>query len=117
MVQRTGEAIEKIRKRMLTAQSQQKSYADVQRRKLEFNVGAKVFLKVPPMKSIMRFGKKDKLSPRYIGPFEILERIGDVAYCWLLKINFALPIKSEKQNAAEAWYQELLKFFKTFLNL
>ena len=80
LVQRTGEAIEKIHKRMLTAQSRQKSYVDVRRRKLEFNVGAKVFLKVSPMKSIMRFGKKGKLSPRYIGPFEILERIGDVAY-------------------------------------
>ena len=80
MVQRTSEAIKKIRKRMLTAQSRQKSYTDVRRRKLEFNVGDKVFLKVAPMKGIMRFGMKGKLSPRFIGPFEILERVGEVAY-------------------------------------
>ena len=60
--------------------SEQKSYADVRRRKLEFNVGDKVFLKIAPMKGVMRFGKKGKLSPRYIGPYEILERIGKVAY-------------------------------------
>ena len=80
LVQRTGEAVEKIRKRILTAQSRQKSYTDVRRRKLEFNVGDKVFLKVAPMKGVMRFGKKGKLSPRFIGPFEILERVGKVAY-------------------------------------
>ncbi|KAL5537439.1 hypothetical protein UlMin_045822 [Ulmus minor] len=63
-----------------TAQSRQKSYADKRRRPLEFLVGDSVFLKVAPMKGVMRFGKKGKLSPRYIGPFEILERIGKVAY-------------------------------------
>ena len=62
LVQRTGEDIEKIHKRMLTAQSRQKSYADVRRRKLKFNVGDKVFLKVAPMKGIMRFGKKRKVE-------------------------------------------------------
>ncbi|KAL5573266.1 hypothetical protein UlMin_022863 [Ulmus minor] len=65
---------------MKAAQSRQKSYADKRRRPLEFQVGDLVFLKVAPMKGVMRFGKKGKLSPRYIGPFEILERIGKVAY-------------------------------------
>ncbi|KAL5537390.1 hypothetical protein UlMin_045543 [Ulmus minor] len=65
---------------MKTAQSRQKSYADRRRRPLEFKEGDFVFLKVAPMKGVMRFGKKGKLSPRYIGPFEILERIGKVAY-------------------------------------
>ena len=64
---------------MLTAQSRQKSYADVRRRKMEFNVEDKVFLKVAPMKGVMRFGKKGKLSPHFVGPFEILERVGEVA--------------------------------------
>ncbi|KAL5551009.1 hypothetical protein UlMin_001185 [Ulmus minor] len=63
---------------METAQSRQKSYADKRRRPLEFQVGDLVFLKVAPMKGVMRFGKKGKLSPRFIGPFEILERIGKV---------------------------------------
>ncbi|KAL5542751.1 hypothetical protein UlMin_010461 [Ulmus minor] len=62
------------------AVNRQKSYADRRRRPLEFKEGDYVFLKVAPMKGVMRFGKKGKLSPRYIGPFEILERIGKVAY-------------------------------------
>ena len=69
-----------IRKRLLTAQSRQKSYADVRRRPLEFEVGDYVFLKVMPERGVVRFGKRGKLSPRFIGPFEILERVGTVAY-------------------------------------
>ena len=65
---------------MLTAQSRQKSYADLKRRDIEFAVGEFVFLKISPMKGVMRFGKKGKLSPRYIGLFEILDRVGQVAY-------------------------------------
>ncbi|TYK23807.1 pol protein [Cucumis melo var. makuwa] len=63
-----------------TTQSRQKSYADVRRKDLEFNVGDKVFLKVEPMKGVLRFERKGKLSPRFVGSFEILERIGPVAY-------------------------------------
>ncbi|KAK6121488.1 hypothetical protein DH2020_044767 [Rehmannia glutinosa] len=58
----------------------QKSYADKRRKDLEFEVGDFVFIKVSPMKGIMRFGKKGKLSPRYVGPYMIVERIGKVAY-------------------------------------
>ncbi|KAL6332469.1 hypothetical protein AAG906_008497 [Vitis piasezkii] len=64
-----------------SAQSRHKSYlADHRRRDLEFEVGDHVFLKVSPMKSVMRFGRKGKLSPRFVGPFEILERVGTLAY-------------------------------------
>ncbi|KAL0558732.1 hypothetical protein IC582_003314 [Cucumis melo] len=80
LVQSTNEAIQKIRSRMHTAQSTQKSYADVRRKDLEFEVGDKVFLKVAPMKGVLRFERRGKLSPRFVGPFEILERIGHVAY-------------------------------------
>ncbi|KAA0059509.1 pol protein [Cucumis melo var. makuwa] len=80
LVQTTNEAIQKIRARMLTAHSRQKSYADVRHKDLEFDVGDMVFLKVAPMKGVLRFEKKGKLSPRFVGPFEILERIGPVAY-------------------------------------
>ncbi|KAA0060839.1 pol protein [Cucumis melo var. makuwa] len=80
LVQSTNEAIQKIRSRMHTAQSRQKSYADVRRKDLEFDVGDKVFLKVAPMKGVLRFERRGKLSPRFVGPFEILERIGPVAY-------------------------------------
>ncbi|XP_073121423.1 uncharacterized protein [Henckelia pumila] len=74
------DVIANIRDRMLTAQSRQKSYADQRRRDLEFEIGDHVFLKVSPWKGVVRFGKKGKLSPRYIGPFEILEKVGARAY-------------------------------------
>uniref|UniRef100_A0A2N9IMJ0 RNA-directed DNA polymerase n=1 Tax=Fagus sylvatica TaxID=28930 RepID=A0A2N9IMJ0_FAGSY len=80
IIQITSEKIRLIRERIQTAQSRQKSYADRRRRDLEFTVGDHVFLKVSPWKGITRFGHKGKLSPRYIGPFEILERVGLVAY-------------------------------------
>ncbi|KAL0544185.1 hypothetical protein IC582_019298 [Cucumis melo] len=80
LVQSTNEAIQKIRSRMHIAQSRQKSYADVRRKDLEFEIGDKVFLKVAPMKGVLRFERRGKLSPRFVGPFEILERIGPVAY-------------------------------------
>nr|XP_016479974.1 PREDICTED: uncharacterized protein LOC107801203 [Nicotiana tabacum] len=69
-----------IQEQLKIAQSRQKSYTDIRRRDLEFREGDYVFLKVSPMKGIMRFGRKGKLSPRYIGPYSILERIGLVAY-------------------------------------
>ncbi|XP_073149378.1 uncharacterized protein [Henckelia pumila] len=80
IVQQTVDMIAKIRDKMLTAQSRQKSYADRRRRELEFQVGDHVFLKVSPWKGVLRFGKKGKLSPRYIGPFEILDKVGTRAY-------------------------------------
>ncbi|KAA0035421.1 pol protein [Cucumis melo var. makuwa] len=65
---------------MHTTQSRQKSYADVRRKDLEFDVGDKVFLKVAPMRGVLRFERRGKLSPHFVGLFEILERIGLVAY-------------------------------------
>ena len=69
-----------IRQRLLTAQSLQKSYVDVRRRPLGFEVGDPISLKVIPKRGVVRFGKHGKLSPRFIGPFKILERMGTVAY-------------------------------------
>ena len=69
-----------IRERLKVAQDRQKSYANVRRRELEFEVDDMVFLKVAPWKGVIRFRKKGKLNPRYIGPFRIVERIGPVAY-------------------------------------
>ena len=62
------------------AQSRQKNYADIRRRPLEFEVGDHVFLKVMPKSGVVRFCKQGKLAPRYIGPFEVLERVGTIAY-------------------------------------
>ena len=64
----------------LIRDTSEKSYADVRRRPLEFGVGKHIFLKVMPKRGVVRFDKHGKLSPRFIGPFEILERIGTVAY-------------------------------------
>ena len=78
-----GDNLEKvglIPKRLLTAQSRQKSYADRRHRPLEFEVGDHVFLKVMPKRGVVRFGKQGKLAPRYIRPFKVLERVGTVAY-------------------------------------
>ena len=80
LVQATSENVKLIREKLKTAQERQKSYADKRRRDLEFEVGDKVFLKLSPWKGILRFGRKGKLSPRYIGPYEILERIEPSAY-------------------------------------
>ena len=80
LIRDTSEKVSLIRQRLLTAQSRQKSYDDVRRLPLEFEVGDHAFLKVMPKRGVISFGKREKLSPRFIGPFEILERIGTVAY-------------------------------------
>ena len=80
LIRDTSEKVSLIRKRLLTAQSRQKSYSDVRRRPLEFEVGNHVFLKVMPKREVVRFDKHRKLSSRFIGPFEILKRVGTVAY-------------------------------------
>ena len=80
LIRDTSKKMSLIRQRLLTAQSRRKSYANVRRRPLEFEVGDHVFLKVMPKRGVLRFGKRGKLSPRFIGPFEILERVGTVAY-------------------------------------
>ena len=80
LIRDTSEKVSLIRQRLLTAQSQQKSYADVRRRPLEFEVGDHVFLKGMPKRGVVKFDKRGKLLPRFIGPFEILERVGTVAY-------------------------------------
>ena len=86
LIRGTFKKVSLVRQRLLTAQSWQKSYADVRRRPLEFEVGDHVFLKVMPKRGVVRFGKRGKLSPRFIGPFEILERVGTVVY------RLALPL-------------------------
>ncbi|XP_049399853.1 uncharacterized protein LOC125863925 [Solanum stenotomum] len=80
LVQQAIEKVKLIRDRLHTTQCRQKSYADVHRWNLEFDVKDWVFLKVSPMKGIMRFKKKWKLRPRYVGPYKIIRKIGMIAY-------------------------------------
>jgi hypothetical protein len=72
--------VKTIQNNLKAAQSRQKSYADIRRRPLQFQIGDFVYLRVSPTRGIQRFGVKGKLAPRYIGPFEILEICGPVAY-------------------------------------
>ncbi|GJR86404.1 putative reverse transcriptase domain-containing protein [Tanacetum coccineum] len=80
LVQETTDKVVVIKKKLKAARDRQKSYADNRRKLLEFEVRDRVMLKVSPWKGVVRFGKKGKLAPRYVGLFEILERIGPVAY-------------------------------------
>ena len=80
LIRDTSEKAGLIWQRLLTTQSGQKSYANRQRRPLEFEVRDHVFLKVMPERGVVRFSKRVKLSSRYIRPFEILERVAAVAY-------------------------------------
>jgi len=74
------EKVHKIREHLKTAQSRQKSYANKRRRELTFNIGEFVYLKVSPLKGMQRFQLKGKLAPRYVGPFKVLGRRGEVSY-------------------------------------
>ena len=103
LVQQTKEAIEVIRKRLMVAQDRQRKYADKQRRDMEFEIGEPVLLKISPWKGISRFGKKGKLSPRFIGPFEILRKVGKVAY------ELALP--PQMQQIHNVFHISMLKKF------
>ncbi|XP_070015394.1 uncharacterized protein [Nicotiana sylvestris] len=80
LVHQAMEKVKIIQERLKVAQSRQKSYADIRRRKLEFQVDDWVFLRVSPLKGVIRFGKKGKLSPRYIRSYRVTQRIGQVAY-------------------------------------
>ncbi|KAE8721419.1 Detected protein of unknown function [Hibiscus syriacus] len=80
LVRETEDTVRLIRDRLREAFDRQKSYADKRRKDIEFEVGDQVFLKVSPWKKVLRFGRKGKLSPRFIGPYRILKKVGPVAY-------------------------------------
>ena len=79
-----------IRKILKVVTDRQKSYADLKRKDIQYEIGKKVFLKVSLWKKIMRFGQKGKLSPRFIRSYEVIKKVGPMAY------RLALPTKSEK---------------------
>ncbi|GJV48227.1 putative reverse transcriptase domain-containing protein [Tanacetum coccineum] len=85
LVRETTEKIIQIKQRMQTARHRQKSYVDKKRKLMDFQVGDKVMLKVSSWKGVVRFGKRGKLNPKYVGPFKVLEKVGAVAY------KFELP--------------------------
>ncbi|GKC92402.1 putative reverse transcriptase domain-containing protein [Tanacetum coccineum] len=80
IIHETTKKIVQIKQRIQATRDRQKSYADVRRKPLEFQVGDQVMLKVSPWKGVIHFGKWGKLNPRYIGPFKVLAKVGTVAY-------------------------------------
>ena len=105
LVKDTEEKVQVIRQRLKAASDRKKSYANLKRRDIEYNVGDKVFLKVSPWRKILRFGQKGKLSPRFIGPYEILERIGLVAY------RLALPPELTKLH--DVFHVSMLRRYRS----
>ena len=94
-----------IRERLKVATNRQKSYTDLRRKDIRYEIGEKVFLKVSPWKKVMRFGKKGKLSPRLIGPYEVIEKVGPVAY------RLALPPELEKIH--NVFHVSMLRRYKS----
>ena len=90
LIQETEEKVKMIRERLKVSNDRQKSYADMKRKYIRYEIEEKVFLKVSPWKKVMRFGKNGKLSPRFIGPYEVIKKVGPVAY------RLALPPELEK---------------------
>ncbi|KAL0455716.1 UNVERIFIED_CONTAM: Retrovirus-related Pol polyprotein from transposon.6 [Sesamum latifolium] len=105
LVQEMVEKIKIVKKYLKAAQDRQKSYADKHQREMEYEIGDKVFLKVSPWKGILRFGRQGKLSPRYIGPYEIIERIGPLAY------RLALP--SELSQIHDVFHVSMLQRYRS----
>ena len=80
LLRKSLDKVKFIQEKLLAAQNRQKEYADRKVMDLDFMEGEQVLLKVSPMKGVMRFGKRGKLSPRYIGLFDVQKRVGEVAY-------------------------------------
>ncbi|KAA3476284.1 Retrotransposable element Tf2 [Gossypium australe] len=105
LVRETEEKVKVIRDCLKAASGRQKSYADLKRKEIEFQVGDKVFLKVSSCKKILRFGRKGKLSPRFIGPYEVIERIRLVAY------QLALP--TELKMIHNVFHVSMLRHYRS----
>ncbi|GKE38961.1 putative reverse transcriptase domain-containing protein [Tanacetum coccineum] len=101
LMQKTTEKISQIKDRLKAAHDRQKSYTDKRRKPLEFSVGDYVLLKVSPWKGVVRFRKKGKLTPRFVGPFKIIEKVGPVAY--------RLDLPEELNGVHDTFYVSNLK--------
>ncbi|KAK5784714.1 hypothetical protein PVK06_039241 [Gossypium arboreum] len=105
LIKETEEKVKIIRDCLKAASDRQKSYADLKRKDIEFQVGDKVFLKVTPWKKVLRFGRKGKLTPRFVGPYEVIEKVGPVAY------RLALPLELEKIH--DVFHVSMLRLYRS----
>ncbi|KAA3473747.1 Retrotransposable element Tf2 protein type 1 [Gossypium australe] len=105
LVAETEDKVKLIQARLKEASDRQKSYADLKRRDIEFAVGGRVFLKVSPWKKVLRFGKKGKLSPRFIGPYKVLRRVGPVAY--------QLELPAELSQIHDVFHVSMLRRYRS----
>nr|GFD03799.1 putative nucleotidyltransferase, ribonuclease H [Tanacetum cinerariifolium] len=104
MIEVTNAKVYVAKEKLKEARTRQKSYADKHHRSLEFQPGDHVFLKVSPARGVRRYGIKGKLSPRFIGPFEILDRVGKVSY------RLALP--PQLSHVHDVFHVSLLRGYK-----
>ncbi|KAA3477814.1 DNA/RNA polymerases superfamily protein [Gossypium australe] len=105
LVSETEDKVKLIRARLKEASDRQKSCADLKRKEIEFAVGDRVFLKVSPWKKVLRFGRKGKLSPRFIGPYHVLKRVGPVAY--------QLELPSELSQIHDVFHVSMLRRYRS----
>nr|GEX50218.1 putative reverse transcriptase domain-containing protein [Tanacetum cinerariifolium] len=107
IIHETTKNIIQIKNQIQTAHDHQKSYADVRRRSLEFQVRDKVMLKVSPWKGVIHFGKRGKLNPRYIGHFKVLAKVGPVAYRLelLRQLSKEGKIVEDDGDEIKLWYE------------
>nr|GEZ31377.1 reverse transcriptase domain-containing protein [Tanacetum cinerariifolium] len=109
LIQETTEKIILIKQRFQAAQDRQKSYADLKRKPMEFEVGDRVMLKVSHWKGVVRFGKRGKLNPRYVRPFKVLTKVGKVAYRLELPQEFSrVPHTFHVSNLKKCYADEPL---------
>nr|GFA08213.1 putative reverse transcriptase domain-containing protein [Tanacetum cinerariifolium] len=109
LVQETADKISQIKDRLKSACDHQKSYVDKRKKPLEFSVGDYVLLKVSPWKGVVHFNKKGKLAPRFVGLFEIIEKVGPVAY--------RLDLPEELNGVHETFHLSNLKNCLAYLTL
>ncbi|KAL4279073.1 hypothetical protein GQ457_03G013180 [Hibiscus cannabinus] len=105
IVQQTEDTVRVIRDRLKAAFDQQKACDDLKRKEIEFSVGDQVFLKVSPWKKVLRFGRKGKLSLRFIGPYRIAWRVGPVAY--------SLELPPELQRIHDVFHVSMLRRYRS----
>ncbi|KAA3472669.1 DNA/RNA polymerases superfamily protein [Gossypium australe] len=105
LIRETEDKVKVIRDSLEAASDRQKSYADLKRKDIEFQIGDKVFLKVSLWKKILQFGREGKLSPRFIRPYEIIKRIGPVAY--------RLAIPSELEKIHNVFHVSMLRRYRS----